>query len=110
MTASPDVQLGDTVQGVLATKVVIQAGSKIVDQVGNQRDWKNKKDGMRKDFLTIFEGRHAQGTCAGVDPGHQEGNGAWQCWRWVHCMSDVYFALILYFDCTIVQDDSLQML
>ena len=38
MTASPDVQLGDTVQGVLATKVVIQAGSKIVDQVGNQRD------------------------------------------------------------------------
>ena len=68
------------------------------------------KDGIRKDILTIFEGRHAQGTCAGVDPGHQEGNGAWQCWRWVHCMSDLYFALILYFDCTIVQDDSQQML
>ena len=45
MTASPDVQLGDTVQGVLATKVVIQAGSKIVDQVGNQRDGLKNKVG-----------------------------------------------------------------
>ena len=45
MTASPDLQLGDTVQGVLATKVVIQAGSKIVDQVGNQRDGLKNKVG-----------------------------------------------------------------
>ena len=30
------------------------------------------------------QGRHAQGSCACVDPGHEEGDGAWQCsWRWV---------------------------
>ena len=41
------------------------------------------------------QGRHAQGSCACVDPGHEEGDGAGQCGRrWVSCSPTVDPSLV----------------